>query len=157
MHKRFEVVPVQTQNTHFKNYCYIIFNLITKTSILIDPAWEPDKINFEVQRKHSKVTNILLTHHHPDHTDLIDYYTNNTRINVYISKPEVEYYKFKCNNLKLFCFQQDLQDLQHCSSLVVCQTMKVIHVHILLTPQSCLSLPKKNEYLNRKNKLKPVR
>lgn len=112
MQKDYEVITVETESGGFQNYSYIVFNTLNKASILIDPSWESKKIDKQIKDRSSFVSTILLTHHHDDHTNLVNYYINNDnnkqKVNVYISKKEADFYGFQCENLNLFKFTQDL-------------------------------------------------
>ena len=50
------------------NFCYLVGDEITKTCALIDPAFETDRILNEVESQGFKVTHIINTHGHSDHT-----------------------------------------------------------------------------------------
>ena len=50
------------------NFCYLLGDEITKTCALIDPAFETDRILTEVESQGFKVTHIINTHGHSDHT-----------------------------------------------------------------------------------------
>ena len=49
-------------------FCYLIGDEITKTCALIDPAFDTDQILAEAQRRQYRITHIINTHAHPDHT-----------------------------------------------------------------------------------------
>jgi len=52
------------------NNCYVLIDPDTQEALVIDAAWEPDKILDEV--KGLKVQRILTTHGHHDHHDALD-------------------------------------------------------------------------------------
>lgn len=92
---------IKTSNGEFHNVSYIIENEITHEGVLIDPAWESDKYETVAKRRKIKLTNILLTHSHIDHIDLVDYFIDAYNSNVFISQIEAKYYDFNCENLQL--------------------------------------------------------
>ena len=49
-------------------FCYLIGDESTKTCALIDPAFETDRILSEAQRLQYRITHIINTHGHSDHT-----------------------------------------------------------------------------------------
>ncbi len=50
------------------NFCYLVGDEISKTCALIDPAFETDRILAEADRLEYRVTHIINTHGHSDHT-----------------------------------------------------------------------------------------
>jgi len=50
------------------NFCYLIGDEVSKTCVLIDPAFETDRILAEVDNMGYRVTHIINTHGHSDHT-----------------------------------------------------------------------------------------
>lgn len=49
-------------------FCYLIGDETTQTCALIDPAFDTDQILAAVQRRQYRITHIINTHGHPDHT-----------------------------------------------------------------------------------------
>ena len=50
------------------NFCYLVGDETSKTCALIDPAFETDRILTEADRLEYRVTHIINTHGHSDHT-----------------------------------------------------------------------------------------
>ena len=50
------------------NFCYLVGDETSKTCALIDPAFETDRILAEADRLEYRVTHIINTHGHSDHT-----------------------------------------------------------------------------------------
>jgi glyoxylase-like metal-dependent hydrolase (beta-lactamase superfamily II) len=50
------------------NFCYLVGDEASKTCALIDPAFETDRILTEAERLGYRVTHIINTHGHSDHT-----------------------------------------------------------------------------------------
>lgn len=94
-----QVYPLKVSKLHFKNYCYLIIHSHTKEAVLIDPAWEPDKIIQALEIHQAKLVAILLTHYHFDHVNLAGPLAELYQVPVLMSKTEIEYYRFTCNNL----------------------------------------------------------
>lgn len=84
-------------NSIFKNYCYFIHR--NMKGLLIDPAWEYDRIVSFVKGNSIQLKGILLTHSHIDHVDLAEQIALEYKIPVYMSKEEIDYYQFNCFNL----------------------------------------------------------
>lgn len=49
-------------------FCYIVGDGVSKTCALIDPAFETERILGEVEKEGYRVTHVINTHHHSDHT-----------------------------------------------------------------------------------------
>ena len=58
----------QIRLTRMANFCYLIGDEDSKTCALIDPAFETDRILAEGQNLGYKITHIINTHGHSDHT-----------------------------------------------------------------------------------------
>lgn len=90
--ERFEVGEVN-------NYVHLVINRTLREGIIIDPAWDVEKIIHSVKKADINLKGIFLTHSHQDHSNLAETISNIYQCPVYMSKREIEYYKFNCNNL----------------------------------------------------------
>jgi glyoxylase-like metal-dependent hydrolase (beta-lactamase superfamily II) len=115
------VFSIKVRKQDFINYTYLVVDANSKCAIIVDPAWEEDKIEEVLVSMNVKLTGILLTHSHKDHTNLVDYFVAKYHCNVWMSVAEIDYYGYKCDNL--IGFNQD-------------QTLVIggITVKVLLTP-----------------------
>jgi len=52
------------------NYSYLVVDCICNKSVIIDPAWDMEKIDQALANTRSSLSGILLTHSHPDHIHL---------------------------------------------------------------------------------------
>jgi len=102
------VITMRVQKGLSINYCYLIFHRKTKFGILLDPAWEPDKINAMISKHQIILKAILLTHHHPDHIDLADFFSSSKQIPVYMSSEEIMHYGFACTYLSPLLSEEPL-------------------------------------------------
>ena len=64
------------------NYSYIIYDLIDRNALVIDPAEESSIIEF-IEKNELNLVAILITHHHSDHTSGINGIIKNYNVNVY--------------------------------------------------------------------------
>lgn len=92
-----QVIPLQMQHLWMKNYSYIVLNLQKKVALVVDPAWEIGKI--EKALGDFTLTGILLTHAHPDHTDLVTPLVKKYRCLVWMSREEIAHSGFHCQGL----------------------------------------------------------
>ncbi|SHO44493.1 MBL fold metallo-hydrolase [Anaerocolumna xylanovorans] len=95
-----EVVVLRMQRREMINYTYILMDSYQREAIIIDPAWEMDKIINTVSTYGVRVSSILLTHYHYDHTNLVEDLLDLYNCEVYIGLDEINYYNFKCRNLQ---------------------------------------------------------
>jgi hydroxyacylglutathione hydrolase len=58
----------QIRLSKMANFCYLVGDEASKTCALIDPAFETDRILAEADRLGCRVTHIINTHGHSDHT-----------------------------------------------------------------------------------------
>lgn len=83
-----------------ENSIHFIFDKISKTCAIIDPAWQSDLFIKKAQDKGYKITNILLTHWHFDHINATDEIAQKTGAIISIGKKELPYLQLK-NKVKL--------------------------------------------------------
>ncbi len=81
------------------NCTYIIINNEIKETVIIDRAWDLEKIMTNLNRNKVSLSSILLTHSHYDHTNLVEPLLKIFNCQVYMAKKEIDYYGFRCKNL----------------------------------------------------------
>ncbi len=91
--KQMEIGPMQ-------NYQYFIGCDETRQVAIVDPAWDTDFILKETENNRYKITMVLLTHGHPDHTEGADRISKELNIPVLISEDEAPFYMPECRNLQ---------------------------------------------------------
>ncbi len=64
------VIVIDVRRGPLKNFTYLVSDPRTSLAVLIDPAWEFEKIQGELARTGVTLAAVLVTHAHPDHTDL---------------------------------------------------------------------------------------
>lgn len=97
------VLPLRLfSGTFFINYSYVVIKKDTNDAIIIDPAWECEKIVETLSKYKVKPSAILLTHSHFDHVNCVEALQTEFGCVAYISKSEFECYDLKCKNLHLF-------------------------------------------------------
>ncbi|QDH23619.1 MBL fold metallo-hydrolase [Saccharibacillus brassicae] len=95
----YEIDILRTSSSTFINYCYIVTDLTSKKAIIVDPAWELEKIVNRIKELGVHLKAVLLTHSHYDHVHLANPLVEIYGCSVYMSKIEIDYYQFSCNNL----------------------------------------------------------
>lgn len=90
------------------NCTYIIINKSLNKAIIIDPAWDIEKITTIINKNKVSLAFILLTHSHYDHTNLVNSLTKIYNCKVYISRIEANNYGYKCENI---CHLDDCDEI----------------------------------------------
>lgn len=93
------VSMVKVSNGDFRNYCYIIFDRHAKVAVVVDPAWQFDRLVQKLDDLSVSPIAVVLTHSHIDHVNLADAFADTFRIPVLAARAEVEYYDFRPGNL----------------------------------------------------------
>lgn len=85
-----------------KNFIYLIVDLNTKKTAVIDPAWDVSSIVLSAKKMQLDITDILITHSHFDHTngieELLEQYGN---VQVHFIKAEAEYLEQNIHNTSM--------------------------------------------------------
>ncbi|WP_408895202.1 MBL fold metallo-hydrolase [Paenibacillus taichungensis] len=129
----FSVYMLKMKKDPFINYTYLVVNESIREAIIIDPAWEYDKLINKICSLNIRPVAILLTHSHHDHTNLVDLLADQYHLDVYMSQREIDEYNYYHRNLIAF----------HDSSRLV---LGNLYITCLLTPghtagSSCFYLP----------------
>jgi len=93
---------VMRTGKQFINYCYLVYDNITKDAVLIDPAWDRGFIENQISMHGVKITGVLLTHHHNDHIHLSNYFVEKFNVSAWLHQKEFEYYEPVLKKLRLF-------------------------------------------------------
>lgn len=83
----------------FINYTYLIVEPKTRYAIVVDPAWELDKITRWLEKKQAELRAILLTHSHYDHVNLVPTLSDLMQPDVFMSQKEIDASGFRCKRL----------------------------------------------------------
>lgn len=76
-----------------QNFVYLIGDPETRECLVVDPAWEVDRILEEAKRDEMTITGILVTHSHYDHVNGVEAILKATDARVYIHKEEQAFLK----------------------------------------------------------------
>ena len=81
------------------NYCYLIYLPGSSRALLVDPAWDAERIESVLTQCGLQLYAILLTHHHWDHVNKADELARKHKVSVYMSRVEIHHYGFNCSHL----------------------------------------------------------
>lgn len=95
-----QVVVLRVSNLFIINYSYLVIDHLSGSSILIDPAWDTDKIEQAITNSHTKLQGILLTHSHFDHLNLAQPLAEKYDCPIWMSQEEIAISKFSAPQLE---------------------------------------------------------
>ncbi len=94
-----ELILEQMEIGPMNNFIYFFGDATTHEVAIVDPAWDVDFLRREANKRGYKITKVLLTHGHHDHTNGISKLQETHDIPVYMSKHEAGLYTPSCKNL----------------------------------------------------------
>lgn len=92
------VYPIKVSAQFIKNYTYLLVNELNNKAIVIDPSWQPEKIEEKLKETGATLTAFLTTHSHFDHANLDETLIKKYQPKIIISKIEANYYNFEYPN-----------------------------------------------------------
>lgn len=101
----------------FANYIYIGIDTMTKKAFAVDPAWNISVLEKVLKEEDLELDKILLTHSHVDHINMAAKLAAKHNVPVYMSQKEIDFYNFKCRNLRAF---EDMEQLELGSQKITC-------------------------------------
>ncbi len=85
-----EVLLIKVSRQIMKNNNYLIVDPVSRQSVIVDPAWEMEKIQAAVADSESKLSGILITHTHFDHIDLAKPMADFYRCPIWMSRQAIQ-------------------------------------------------------------------
>ena len=82
-----------------ENFVYLIGDKETKQAVIVDPGWDADAIIKMAEDEGYKITDILVSHFHFDHTNALAPLLKKIDVKVHLNKAEVPYLKVGEGNL----------------------------------------------------------
>ncbi|MCX5791372.1 MAG: MBL fold metallo-hydrolase [Elusimicrobia bacterium] len=71
------------------NFSYVVWDESSAEAALIDPAWEPGKLEAFLKKERLALKMVLLTHAHPDHVNGVKFFTErNEGLPVYLNSED---------------------------------------------------------------------
>jgi hydroxyacylglutathione hydrolase len=94
------VVVVEVQRHVMRNFNYLVVDRHRRDAVLVDPAWQFDKIQQAVSESGASLREVLITHSHPDHIDLARRVSDEYRCPIRMSKEEIAFSGFDAPRLE---------------------------------------------------------
>ncbi len=85
-----QVVILRMTYMSMVNYSYMVLDYINNKAIIVDPAWDIEKIEQTLEDTETVLSGILLTHSHPDHIHLARPLAEKYHCPVWMSNEEIE-------------------------------------------------------------------
>lgn len=83
------VVVLDVRRDSMKNFNYLVVDPPSRKAVIVDPAWEIDKIEGALADAGATLSGILVTHSHPDHIDLAKPLAEKYGCAIWMSKTEI--------------------------------------------------------------------
>ena len=84
-----QVVVMKMSYLFMINYNYLVVDGISNKSVIIDPAWDMEKIDQALATTRTSLSGILLTHSHPDHIHLAKPLAEKYHCPIWMSNEEI--------------------------------------------------------------------
>ena len=76
-----------------QNFVYLLVPAARDRLVVVDPAWEPATLLARAQTLGRAITDIVLTHHHPDHRNGVEAILEQHPSRIHIQKSELPWIK----------------------------------------------------------------
>ena len=94
-----EVIVLKMSHQLMKNFNYLVVDPISCQSVIIDPAWQMDKIDEALINARASLNGILITHSHPDHIHLAKPLAKKYNCPIWMSNAEIAVSGFNADQL----------------------------------------------------------
>jgi hydroxyacylglutathione hydrolase len=93
------VIVLEMRHQSMKNYNYLVIDPGSGNAVIVDPAWEMEKIDQAVRDARATLCGILITHSHYDHIDLAAPMAEKYDCPIWMSEEEVAASGFSARRL----------------------------------------------------------
>lgn len=94
-----EIVILRMQHGVMLNYNYVLIDSQSRDAVIVDPAWEMDKVDLALTQHCAQLKGILITHGHEDHINLAKAVSTKYGVPIWMSALEVSAWGFSAPNL----------------------------------------------------------
>ncbi len=84
-----QVVVLKMCCEQMKNYTYLVVDPVSRQAVIVDPAWEMEKIDQALIETQATLSGVLITHSHPDHVHLAEPIAAKYECPIWMSKEEI--------------------------------------------------------------------
>jgi glyoxylase-like metal-dependent hydrolase (beta-lactamase superfamily II) len=93
------VVVLKMYHQVMKNYNYLVVDPNSRQAVIVDPAWQMEKIAQALMDAQATLSGILITHSHPDHINLAKPLAEDYDCPIWMSKEEIAASGFNARQL----------------------------------------------------------
>ncbi|MFT4924755.1 MAG: hydroxyacylglutathione hydrolase [Phenylobacterium sp.] len=94
------VVLVEVAHEAMKNNNYLIIDPNSRQAVVVDPAWQLDKLEQTLNHSQVSLSGILITHTHPDHIHLAKIMADKYNVPIWMSEQEIASSGFAAEQLE---------------------------------------------------------
>lgn len=94
-----QVVILRMSYKFIVNYSYLVVDYSSNQSVVVDPAWDMEKIETALACTQTRLSGILLTHSHPDHVHLAEPLAAKYHCPIWMSNEEIAFSGFNVQHL----------------------------------------------------------
>ena len=76
----------------WENFIYLVHDHASGRAAVVDPAWDVPAILEMAQAQGARITDVILTHSHPDHINGVEALVGQTDAQVHLLKPEADFW-----------------------------------------------------------------
>jgi hydroxyacylglutathione hydrolase len=84
-----QVVALKMCHKLMKNYSYLVVDPGSHQAVIVDPAWQMEKIEQALMYTQASLSGVLITHSHPDHVHLAEPIAEEYGCPIWMSKEEI--------------------------------------------------------------------
>ncbi|WP_046744433.1 MBL fold metallo-hydrolase [Kordia zhangzhouensis] len=95
-----QVVVLRVSNMFVINYNYLVIDHINNESVIIDPAWDLEKIEQAIEVSNTTLKGIIITHSHFDHLNLAKPLAEKHKCPIWMSHTEIAISGFEAPQLR---------------------------------------------------------
>lgn len=117
MEAAYDLYTIKTQCMLFRNYAYLWIDNASRKAFVVDPSWDITQITDILRQRDAELSAVLLTHSHFDHTNMVNKLSSLYQPVVYMSRPEADYYRFRCDRLAVL---EDMERVRVGDTEVLC-------------------------------------
>jgi hydroxyacylglutathione hydrolase len=93
------VFLIEVSRQMMKNNNFLVVDPATHQAVIVDPAWQMEKIEAALASTRSSLSGILITHAHPDHIDLAKALADLHDCPIWMSRQEIDASGFEAGQL----------------------------------------------------------
>jgi hydroxyacylglutathione hydrolase len=94
-----QVVVLHMHHQYMKNYSYLVVDPGSRQAVIVDPAWEMEKIDQALREAQASLKGILITHSHRDHIHLAEATAEAYDCPIWMSKQAIAASGFRATRL----------------------------------------------------------